>query len=150
MTPIALFSLTVLVALGEPDTLELNEVTQPSLAVSIDGELLYFAVLGDLVSIPATGGEATVLTEGPAHDHQPLLDPDGLGLEFLSYRNGREAVFRLGSEFSVASNARFPPAEKPQIPILFVCNPSSRASFRRIRIACLASASTAGRYSFHE
>ena len=84
-----------LVAAGV-ETIDVGEVTQPSLSVSPDGRTLYFALLGDLVAVPTAGGPARVLTEGAAHDRAPLPTPDGTALEFISdRRDGVDALFRL-------------------------------------------------------
>ncbi len=77
-------------------TLTVDEVTQPSLAVSADGNTLYFAILGDLVALPTSGGEARQLTSGPAYDTWPSPSHDGETLYFLSDQAiGRTELHRL-------------------------------------------------------
>jgi hypothetical protein len=77
-------------------TLEISEVTEPALAISPDGSTLYFSLLGDLVAVPSSGGEARQLTSGPAFDGWPVTSDDGKSLFFVSDREGFSAeVFRL-------------------------------------------------------
>ena len=45
--------------------------------VSPDGKTLAFDLLGDLYTVPATGGVATQLTRGVAFHFRPVWSPDG-------------------------------------------------------------------------
>jgi imidazolonepropionase-like amidohydrolase/Tol biopolymer transport system component len=66
-----------------------------SVDVSPDGRTLVFDLLGDLYTMPATGGRATPLTQGMAFDAQPRFSPDGRRVVFTSDRNGGEGVWML-------------------------------------------------------
>ncbi|HMB92506.1 MAG TPA: hypothetical protein VKP65_16755, partial [Rhodothermales bacterium] len=64
-----------------------------SLDVSPDGETIVFELLGDLYTLPMSGGTATRITEGMAFDSQPRYSPDGSKITFVSDRSGSENVW---------------------------------------------------------
>src|SRR5688572_8312097 len=64
-----------------------------SVDVSPDGQTLVFDMLGDLYTMPISGGRATPLTTGMAVDAQPRFSPDGKRIVFTSDRNGGEGVW---------------------------------------------------------
>jgi len=66
-----------------------------SVDVSPDGQTLVFDLLGDIYTMPMTGGRATPLTQGMAFDAQPRFSPDGSRIVFTSDRNGGEGVWIL-------------------------------------------------------
>jgi imidazolonepropionase-like amidohydrolase/Tol biopolymer transport system component len=59
-----------------------------SVDVSPDGNTLVFDLLGDVYTMPITGGKATPLTRGMAFDAQPRFSPDGKKVAFVSDRDG--------------------------------------------------------------
>ncbi len=63
-----------------------SEGTWLSLDLSKDGSTIVFELLGDLYTLPVTGGEATRITSGQAYDMQPAFSPDGKKLVFASNR----------------------------------------------------------------
>src|SRR5437773_2465344 len=72
---------------------ETSEATWMSLDVSPDGKTIVFELLGDLYTMPVTGGTATRITSGPAFDSQPQWSPDGKRIVFLTDRSGAENVW---------------------------------------------------------
>ncbi|MDH4043787.1 MAG: amidohydrolase family protein [Gemmatimonadota bacterium] len=64
-----------------------------SLDVSPDGQMIVFDLLGDLYTIPMSGGRATRITEGIAHDMQPRFSPDGSRVVFVSDRSGDDNLW---------------------------------------------------------
>ncbi len=70
-----------------------HEGTWISLDVSPDGRSIVFELLGDLYTMPSTGGAATRITSGPAFDTQPRYAPDGKHIVFLSDRSGAENIW---------------------------------------------------------
>jgi Tol biopolymer transport system component len=64
-----------------------------SLDVSPDGRTIVFELLGDLYTLPITGGAATRITSGQAYDMQPRYSPDGRKLVFVSDRDGAENLW---------------------------------------------------------
>lgn len=78
---------------NRPLTFTTSEGTWLSLDLSPDGRILVFELLGDLYTLPITGGEATRITSGLAYDMQPKFSPDGKRLVFVSDRNGSENIW---------------------------------------------------------
>ncbi|MBI4409962.1 MAG: PD40 domain-containing protein, partial [Gemmatimonadetes bacterium] len=66
-----------------------------SVDVSPDGSTIVFDLLGDLYTVPITGGKATPLTRGMGFDAQPRFSPDGKRVVFVSDRRGGESVWIL-------------------------------------------------------
>ena len=75
-----------------------NEGTWISLDVSPDGNTIIFDMLGDLYTIPFTGGTATRLTDGMALDTKPRFSPDGKSIVFTSDRSGNDNVWIMNLE----------------------------------------------------
>ncbi|HVW70828.1 MAG TPA: hypothetical protein VHB68_17740, partial [Steroidobacteraceae bacterium] len=78
---------------GQPEreiTFATSEGTWMSVDVSPDGRTLVFDLLGDIYSLPVTGGEATLVQGGPAMQRTPSFSPDGRKLLFLSDASGAE------------------------------------------------------------
>ncbi|MXZ43981.1 MAG: amidohydrolase family protein [Gammaproteobacteria bacterium] len=70
-----------------------DEVTWLSVDVSPARNTLILEVLGDLYTMPFTGGNATLLTSGMAFDSQPVYSPDGSKIAFISDRDGKEDLW---------------------------------------------------------
>jgi imidazolonepropionase-like amidohydrolase/Tol biopolymer transport system component len=65
-----------------------SEGTWMNVDISPDGKTIVFDLLGDLYTMPSSGGTATRITAGPAFDMQPRFSPDGRRLAFSSDRDG--------------------------------------------------------------
>jgi Tol biopolymer transport system component len=70
-----------------------NEGTWMSLDVSPDGKTIAFDFLGDIFTLPITGGKATQFTNGMAFDSHPRFSPDGTKLLFISDRSGGQNIW---------------------------------------------------------
>jgi Tol biopolymer transport system component len=69
-----------------------------SLDVSPDGQTIAFDLMGDLYTMPITGGKATAITRGLAYDVHPRFSPDGKRLLFISDRSGADNVWYIDME----------------------------------------------------
>ncbi len=69
-----------------------------SLDISPDGSTILFDLMGDLYTMPATGGKATPVTKGLAYDVHPRYSPDGKKILFISDRSGADNVWYIDSE----------------------------------------------------
>jgi Tol biopolymer transport system component len=78
---------------GRTISLTVNEGTWLSLDLSPDGRTLLFELLGDLYTLPVTGGAATRITSGLAYDMQARYSPDGRQIVFVSDRDGSENLW---------------------------------------------------------
>jgi Tol biopolymer transport system component len=76
-------------------SLDTDEGTWISVDVSPDGDTVVFDLLGDLYTMPLTGGEAVSLTDGMPYDNQPRYSPDGSEVVFVSDRDGSENLWLI-------------------------------------------------------
>jgi Tol biopolymer transport system component len=70
-----------------------DEATWLSLTLTPDGKSIIFELLGDLYSLPITGGEARQITSGMAFDSQPSVSPDGKRIAFVSDHSGSDNLW---------------------------------------------------------
>lgn len=74
--------------------------TWMSLDVAPDGQTIVFDLLGDLYTLPISGGRAARLTSGIAFDAQPRFSPDGKKVAFMSDRGGSDHVWVMSLDRS--------------------------------------------------
>lgn len=74
-------------------SIDVDEGTWMSLDVSPDGKTIAFDLLGDIYTMPASGGTATNLTSDMAWDMQPRFSPDGEQIAFTSDRAGGDNIW---------------------------------------------------------
>ena len=72
-----------------------TEGTWISLDVSPDGRTIVFDLLGDLYTMPITGGRASPLLTGMAYEVQPRFSPDGESVVYVSDRSGGDNVWTM-------------------------------------------------------
>ncbi|MCY4744271.1 amidohydrolase family protein [Pelomonas sp. UHG3] len=76
--------------------------TWMSVDVSPDGKTLVFDLLGDLYTLPITGGEARPLTHSMAWEQQARFSPDGKQIAFLSDAGGGDNLWLMNADGSGA------------------------------------------------
>ena len=79
--------------IGRRIPIKTTEGSWMSLDVSPDGKTIAFDFLGDLFTLPITGGKPTQFTKGMAFDSQPKFSPDGTKILFVSDRSGGENIW---------------------------------------------------------
>lgn len=79
-----------------------NEGTFMNLDVAPDGKEIVFDLLGDIYSLPISGGEAKVLRSGLAFEVQPRFSPDGKKISFTSDAGGGDNIWTMNSDGSDA------------------------------------------------
>lgn len=79
-----------------------KEGTWMNLDVSPDGKEIAFDLLGDIYTIPVTGGEAKVLRQNFAMEVQPRYSPDGKKISFTSDAGGGDNIWIMDKDGSNA------------------------------------------------
>lgn len=77
---------------------ETSEGTWMAVDVSPDGKQLVFDMLGDIYTMPISGGTAALLSGGPSYESQPRFSPDGKKISFTSDRDGGDNIWIMGSD----------------------------------------------------
>ncbi len=72
-----------------------KEGTWMNLDISPDGKEIVFDLLGDIYTIPSTGGEAKLLRGGHALEVQPRYSPDGKKILFTSDAGGGDNIWAM-------------------------------------------------------
>jgi imidazolonepropionase-like amidohydrolase/Tol biopolymer transport system component len=98
-------------------TIDTTETTWSNVDVSPDGSTIVFDMLGDIFTMPITGGEASALTNGIEWNYQPRYSPSGEEVVFVSDRAGGDNLWIMSAD---GSNPRAITAEGEHL----VHNPS--------------------------
>ncbi len=77
-----------------------SEGTWMNLDVSPDGKEIVFDMLGDIFTIPVTGGEAKILRSGMAWEVQPRYSPNGKKISFTSDAGGGDNIWTMNRDGS--------------------------------------------------
>jgi len=81
----------------------ISEGTWMNLDISPDGKTIVFDLLGDIYTLPVTGGTALPLRTGLAMEVQPRFSPDGKKILFTSDAGGGDNIWVMDPD---GSNAR--------------------------------------------
>lgn len=79
-----------------------DEGTWMNLDVSPDGKTIVFDLLGDIYSMPISGGKATPLRTGIPFEIQPRFSPDGKRISFTSDAGGGDNIWVMNMDGSEA------------------------------------------------
>lgn len=79
-----------------------DEGTWMNLDVSPDGQTIVFDMLGDIYTIPITGGTAKALRTGIPFEVQPRFSPDGQKISFTSDAGGGDNIWVMNADGSDA------------------------------------------------
>ena len=83
-------------------TINTDEGTWMSVDISPDGSTLVFDLLGDIYTLPASGGNATLIRGGHAFEVQPRFSPDGSKISFTSDAGGGDNIWIMSADGSDA------------------------------------------------
>lgn len=75
-----------------------NNGTWISVDVHPNGKTIIFDMMGDLYTMPISGGTATRITEGMPYDVHPRYSPDGKSIVFISDKSGSDNVWTMDLE----------------------------------------------------
>ncbi|MEO0347706.1 MAG: amidohydrolase, partial [Pseudomonadota bacterium] len=73
--------------------IDTDEGTWLSLDVSPDGKTIVFDLLGDIYTVPVTGGDAVNLAPGIEWSMQPRFSPDGSQIAYTSDAGGGDNIW---------------------------------------------------------
>lgn len=84
-------------------TFSTDQGTWMNLDVSPDGKTIVFDLLGDIYSIPVSGGKAKALRTGIPFEIQPRFSPDGKKISFTSDATGGDNIWTMNIDGSSAT-----------------------------------------------
>lgn len=83
-------------------TISTDEGTWMSVDISPDGSTLVFDLLGDIYTMPVSGGNATLIRGGHPYEVQPRFSPDGSQISFTSDAGGGDNIWVMSANGSDA------------------------------------------------
>lgn len=124
-------------------------------AISPDGKAIAFSYMGDIYTVPVTGGSASRITSTPDHyDATPVWSPDSRSIAFRSDRAGNFDIYivpatggqatRLTFNSAAETPEAFTPDGKEVLYSASIQDPASSALFPSTRMTELYAVSTQG------
>ncbi|WP_299217421.1 amidohydrolase family protein [uncultured Dokdonia sp.] len=86
----------------QPHSFTTDEGTWMNLDVSPDGKTVVFDLMGDIYSMPISGGKAKALRTGIPFEVQPKFSPDGSKISFTSDAGGGDNIWIMNPDGSEA------------------------------------------------
>ncbi len=80
--------------------IQTDDATWMDVDVSPDGRTIAFTVLGDIYTMPITGGPPRRIAEGLAWEVHPRFSPDGRRIAFTSDRGGADNIWVMNADGS--------------------------------------------------
>jgi len=80
--------------------IDVDEGSWMNLDVSPDGRTIAFDMLGDIYTMPISGGTPRRIADGLAFEHQPRFSPDGRRIAFTSDRGGGDNIWVMNVDGS--------------------------------------------------
>ncbi|MBY8823150.1 amidohydrolase family protein [Sphingomonas colocasiae] len=80
--------------------IDVTEGTWMDVDVSPDGKTIVFDLLGDIYTMPITGGTPTRVAEGLPYEMHPRFSPDGRRIAFTSDRGGGDNIWIMNVDGS--------------------------------------------------
>ncbi|MFL0354858.1 amidohydrolase family protein [Erythrobacter sp. GH1-10] len=84
----------------EQVAIQTDEGTWMDVDVAPDGRTIAFSMLGDIYTMPITGGTPTRISEGLAWEVHPRFSPDGSRIAFTSDRGGGDNIWVMNRDGS--------------------------------------------------
>ncbi|WP_342974910.1 amidohydrolase family protein [Henriciella sp. AS95] len=80
--------------------IDVTEGTWMNVDLSPDGKTIAFDLLGDIYTMPVSGGTAKPIAEGLPFEMQPKFSPDGTRIAFTSDRGGGDNIWVMNADGS--------------------------------------------------
>ena len=81
-------------------SIKTDEGTWMDVDVAPDGQTIAFTLLGDIYTMPISGGTPKRISEGLSWDVQPRFSPDGTRIAFTSDRGGGDNIWVMNADGS--------------------------------------------------